>query len=303
MSTTPEISVPVESASEPRWIGRLRFFAGVVFAWACMHYLIDGYLLSRGWHRPVILLMSEDGVFVGVLAIVALAAIGWVGGLILRSGDGGGVILALTGGLALWAFFGGTMDDWLTLWHDEAGPGTAGPYAALIGDYAVLAILLAFLAWMGGLCADHTARPRDARAVFAMNQSPEQLRDGIVTLLVGTAVYCLVMFIVAGPSTDRTMPGQVYFGAALAGTAAVFVGRQVTGATHPLWYWPMPVLAGVVGLLAACWRPTLPAPLGDINNIPVMWGLARPLPAQMVGVGCWAILINFRSARHRDADS
>ncbi|RMF84362.1 MAG: hypothetical protein D6744_03235, partial [Planctomycetota bacterium] len=226
---------------------------------------------------------------------------GWVGGLIAGSRDGSGPLWAACGGLAIWGFFGGTMDDYLTLWHERPGPGTAAPYAALLADYAAMAVLCALLAWLGGFCGELEARPRDASSVFGLRQNAAEVRAGVVTLLAGTAACALVVFLTAGPPYDRTLAGQAYFGAALGAFAAVYVGRQVGRARHVVWYWSMPILTGVVGLLLACWRPTLPAPHDQINNIPVMWGLARALPAQMVAVGVLIVLMNVRLVQRHDA--
>ena len=130
----------------------------------------------------------------------------------------------------------------------------------------------------GALCAHVRARGRDPK--------PRRFDMLIAAVLV---------LILVGPRVGHTYRGQVYFAVAVGFIVAVLVARRVTGVRGIIWYLPGPLLVGLLGVLLAAWRPGLGAGYEHINVIPA-WGLVRPLPVEMVGVGLVAILLTLRAA-------
>jgi len=92
------------------------------------------------------------------------------------------------------------------------------------------------------------------------------------------------MTLLCGPRVGATLRGQVYFAAAVAPIGGVFAGHYLTNVRDYAWYWPVPILVGVIGLFVAMASPALPAPYTQINVLPA-WGAARPLPIEMIGLG------------------
>ena len=113
-----------------------------------------------------------------------------------------------------------------------------------------------------------------------------QRAQGPVALLTTTVVICVLMLSLTGSVVGHTLRGQVYFAVTVASAAGVFAATRVVSVRSPIWYWPAPILAGLLGMLIAAFKPDLMLPAGydELNSIPA-WGLARPLPVEMVGVG------------------
>jgi hypothetical protein len=314
-SASPSISA-ARSASAV-WATRLRLAAGVIVVWGFLHLAADRVILAQGPDRPRTLLLSEAGVLPGLVTAAILFILAGLLGRMIPRRDGAGTMLLFGLALALWATGGGTMDQWLILHHPQPGPGTAAPYLSLLADYAILALMCTGLAaWSGygpsrglepaRLLAEKVV-PATARAALGLDASAQEVRSGLLGLLIGTAVAGVLLFILAGPPVEHTYRGQVFFSTAVACAAAVFVVRYVTHLHRPVWFWPVPILVGALGLLLAAWDPVLADPYQNINVIPAWRGLARPLPIEMVGVGIAATVFALRATEHmrmlRDGES
>ena len=58
---------------------------------------------------------------------------------------------------------------------------------------------------------------------------------------------------------------------------------------------------GLIGVVVAALKPGLGPGYEQINIIPA-WGLVRPLPVEMVAVGCVAILLTLRTAQRLSSE-
>ena len=265
------------------WPGRLYLAAAVALLWAGLHYVVDATVLPRGLERPVCVFVGDGGIVPAVVVLVLLtigALIGaWLCG---RWADTQG-LLVVGFALALWATHGGTMDEWLKMKNPIPGPPSAAAYAPLLAEYLYWAVVVAAVYALTG------------RRGPTAHKSSANLRDGITALIVTAAVAAVLILILSGPRIAHTYRGQVYFAVAVSFILAVIVARRVTGARGLLWYLPGPLIVGIVGVLLAVSRPGLGAAYANINVIPA-WGLVRPLPIEMVGVGLVAILLTLGTA-------
>ena len=92
-----------------------------------------------------------------------------------------------------------------------------------------------------------------------------------------------------------------YFAVALGFVAGTYVARRFLQVSDPIWYWPAPILLGVIGVLGAGLDPALrlPEEYSHSDTIPA-WALVRPLPVEMVGVGLLVTLWLLRRPTARD---
>lgn len=280
MSSAPAapISAPPLPAIKPRnrfslIVGAL---AGIALAWGCLHTP-----LGPPRSRALVLLGGDVSMIYLLLAAIALVATAWIGravaGADVRSG-----LFSLSAALAVWPLIFGTVDDWLALQNPVPGQGVAGPYWKLLPDYLVLAALVTLTWWLLGRSgvapSADPATPRSAT-------SPVQ---GVIALLTTSLVAGIVLLIAFGPRAAPTAIGQVYFSVAVAFVIGVMAGRSVAPAGFA-WYLAAPFIVGCVGVVGAALGPVLPAPYALLNIVPV-WGLVRPLPIEMIGIGLLAIL-------------
>ncbi|MCK4343161.1 MAG: hypothetical protein KAY37_15710 [Phycisphaerae bacterium] len=290
MMTATE-SVPVSSV----WLRRLRFLLATAIVWAGLHYLLSGYILPRGVDRPMVLVGSHLGPLAGLLGVVLL----WIGAaaatLMIGSRDRRYPLMALGLALALWSYEGGmkggTIDAWLTLQHETPGPPTSGPYWLLLGDYVYLLLAIGGAYAISALLTAGGTANATLGQKLGFHASARERGEGTTALLITTAVAGVGMFILTGSATGATWRGQVYFAVALGFIAGTYLARRITKVRDPLWYWPAPLLLGVIGLLIAAINPALRLPdaYRQLDSIPA-WGLARALPVEMVGVGLLAAL-------------
>lgn len=270
------------------WLNRLRFVLAVALLWAGLHFVV-GFALPRGIDRAFVLAASP---LAGLLTIFVL----WLGAaaavLITGTRDRRLPLIVLGVALALWVGeggrAGGTMDDWLVFCNNLPGPPTGMPYWKLIADYVYLAVALTG-AWVistrlaGGVPASETPGDTLARA-FALRVPAAERRQGLSALLTTVVVAAIAVYILAGPGLGATYRGQVYFAVGVGLFAGVFVAQQLVKTRDPLWFWPAPLVLGVVGLIVAGVQPGLGLQGYALNNLPA-WGLSRALPLEMVGAG------------------
>lgn len=280
------------------WVRRLRFCLATALVWAGLHFVVGGFLWPHGLQRPMVLFAAPySGLLPGVLTIAVL----WVGAavatILVGRGDLRHVLMALGLALALWAAqggrLGGTMDAWLILQNPTQGPPTAAPYWRLLTDYVYLALGIAGAYWicrrLGRPSVQATAQtqPGIASTPERPKSTPrEGSSNGLWALLIAVFVAGVVIFILTGPRLAETRRGQVYFAVLVGSFAGTAAAHRLTKVGDPQWYWPVPFVIGVIGLLAAGFSPalTLPSEYQHINSIPA-WGLARALPIEMIGVG------------------
>lgn len=276
----------------------------VALLWAALHYVLDATVLARGLDRPVVVLIGDGGVAAAGLVLVLLLLGGLLGALLSRRQGGvqGLVVVGLA--LALWAWQGGTMDDWLELSNPVPGPPTGAAYRPLLVEYVYWAVVVVavFLLteWLmrssGGAQTRHGQKKTDGRG-----QSGTNVGSGIVALIVAAAAAAALLFVLTGPRLGHTYRGQVYFAVAVAFAVGVLIARRVTAVRAYIWYLPAPIIVGIVGVLLATAKPALGAGYENINVIPA-WGLVRPLPIQMVSVGLLAVTLTSRAAKRLSSE-
>jgi hypothetical protein len=181
------------------------------------------------------------------------------------------------------------MDDWLIQRNLVPGAPTSAPYWSLLGDYVYLLLgvagACAILNLLAGRQDGAGTASQSIRQAFGLTAPPDQRRAGLLALLITTVVSGVAVFILTGPPLGETYRGQVYFAVALGSFAGVFVAHRAVKVDDPLWYWPAPLLLGIIGLVVAALKPGLMLPPDcHLNTIPA-WGLSRALPIEMVGVG------------------
>ena len=287
--TTAAESLPATAA----WWGRLRFFLAAALVWAGLHYVVAQLALPSGLDRPVVLVGSSYGVVAGVLLVILLWLAGVVTGLVTGDVSGRKPLMAIGLGLALWAYEGGaqggTIDAWLVLVNTVPGPPTAAPYRMLLGDYLFLLVGLAGAfagaRWLGG------GGKRDFKTLLGLTNEGGQAQMGPSSLAITTIVAGVAIFVLTGPPTGATYRGQVCFAVAVGLLFGVYAAKRLVGEPGLIWFWPAPLLVGVIGLIIAMVKPglMLPVAYGQINSIPAC-GLVRALPVELVGVGLVASL-------------
>lgn len=278
------------------WLRRGRFVLAVALVWAALHFVVDQTVLSRGLNRPVVLLASPGGISGGLLTVLAL----WVAAALAtllagrREPTDGLVIVGL--GLSFWALEGGTMSDWMKMKLVLTDESAANAYRPLIADYVLLLIAMAGVLVIGTLLAPrrNDSKARDTlRETFAGGD----WRNGLIALVVGTAVAAILMLILTGPIGDIRQK-QIYFAVAVSCAVGVVVSRRVSGVKEPLWYWLIPFVVGVLGLVIATVRPAPPTGYENVNIIPKL-GLVRALPMEMIAVGIVVCIWTLRSTLPR----
>lgn len=282
------------------WVAGARLVLAIALVWAGLHFVIDQTVLARGLQRPVVILASGSG----LLAALAVGVVLWVGAVVgtLLAGvrENTRTLFVIGVALALWAAGDGTMDDWLLLQNQLVQDPRGAPYWPLLGEYVYLGVVIAGVAalgsWslLGQRVSDAAARRAALRRTFALDAGGTNWREGVSALLVTAVVAGVLMCVLFGPREGHTRRGQVYFAVALAFILGVMAARRLTRVRHPLWYWPAPFVVGIVGILLAAFRPALPQPHHHLDMIPA-WGLVRPLPVEMVGVGVATIIWTLRT--------
>ncbi len=295
------------------WPRRLRFVLATGILWALLQYVAGPLVLPNGLDRPLVLSASHAGLLGGLLVVLIIWAGAALATLIIGTEQRAPVLLAIGLALALWAAqggrAGGTIDDWLILRNQTPGVPRGAPYWALIGDYIYLSLAVA-----GAYAIASALAPRGEpgglagtlrqafRPAPAAGQKPHA---GPAALLATVAVAGVVIFFLTGPALAQTRRGQVYFAVFVGFLAATFLASHFFKIRDPLWYWPAPLLLGLIGLVVAGLSPDLLlAPSGQFRPLDVIpaWGLVRPLPIEMVGVGLVATFWSLHAPGRPHAD-
>ncbi len=292
---TIQATRPADGSATP-WPERLSQLAVAALLWAALHFVIDPAVLSRGMDRPVTVLVGAGGFLAAVAVGVLLVAAAWVAEAVSRVHDGTSGLLVVGLALAGWSWTGGTMDDWLIRVNPVVGPGSARAYWPLLPEHlywavVLTAVLLVGTWWQGR----RTDTPGGWRGRLGLGRHSAGFRDEITALLINLVVAGTLMFILTGPRIGHTYRGQVYFAVAVAFALGTIVGGKISGVRGLVWYLAGPVLLGVGGVALAAARPVLPGVYDHINVIPA-WGLVRPLPIELAGVGAFAIVLSLRAA-------
>ncbi|MEW6200191.1 MAG: hypothetical protein AB1601_16185 [Planctomycetota bacterium] len=273
------------------WTGRLRFAAALGVVWAALHFLA-GPLLPRGVDRPLVLVASPYGALAGltVIGVVWLGAA--ITALLIGPQPRRAAMVVIGVALALWTAehgrLGGTMDDWLIFRNEVPGPPRGAPYWGLLLDYLYLAVAIAgahtIFGWVAARQTGHEPRAALRRA-WGVGRPAREWRQGLMALAATTVVGGAAILLLMGPTSGWTLRGQVYFAVALGFFAGVFVANRLVPVRDALWFWPAPLVLGVIGVVAAgLWPALMLPPDCQLDTLPA-WALARPLPIEMVGVG------------------
>lgn len=263
--------------------------ASVGLLWLVLAYGIELSVLPRGIRRPLCVFVGEGG-FVPALGLLLFTVIGALAaGWIARGREGGHGLLTVALALAIWAYSGGTMDDWLKYKNTTIGPPSGAAYVPLLGEYLYWGIVVALAYWATVGTSPPAGEPRAS------------LQNGLTAAAITIVVSALLISILSGPRISDTRHGQVYFSVAVGFILAVMTANRVCGVRDPIWYLPAPLIVGLLGVLYACAKPALGISYANINVIPAN-GLVRPLPIEMITVGIASILLTLRAANRISSD-
>ena len=288
-----------------KWVTRIIVGSVAVIAWAALRYVIGPALMPTGPDEPLTVFLG-GGLLSAIIVLVVLVVAGLIAELALgRPGSAPGIVVAGIA-LALWAYAGGTMDQWLCEHNAVPGPASGGAYWPLLAEYIYWAVVIGLLVLLAGWRASQSYVGESGRpslpAALGIDTSPDGLRDGLTALVVTTAVTAIVAWILMGPRLGHTYRGQVYFATAVGCILGVFAAERVSHQRSIVWFLPAPILVGIIGVVYAAMRPGLAVPYDNINVIPA-WGLARALPIEMVSVGSVAILLTLGTVRRLSSES
>ncbi len=293
-------SAPPVSASS-RWVARARLACGVAIVWAALHFIADRFLLDRGIRSPAFLLIGDARLLSGqALSAVVLLFAAAIGARVAGAAGGLRTLLVASCGMALWAFSGGVMDDWLALRRPVPAPPQGATFAPLLIEYAALLAVVAFLYRLGAML-DHRATGASwrgcVRSAFAV-EPPAAPAAGWMALLIAAVIGAAGLMLLSGPASGPTFRGQVWFAVGVGAYAGTVLGRQFTHVSAPGWYLVAPILTGAAGVLLAMLRPTPGAPYQALDLLPPTH-LVRPIPIEMVSVGVIAVYWALRPEAHR----
>jgi hypothetical protein len=285
-----------------RWLWRLRAGVAAGVIWIGLSYLSGYSIFGGGPAEPALILAGHASASKLIAGILILSLLGALIACRRDQPDAVRPLAAVALGWALWATGGGTMDQWLIERNPVPGTPNGAVYWALIPDYVVIAVVLVAVRLFSDWLADRSlgSRPVVAfRGLLPLDAAPADRKSGFLALLITVGLASVLISVLMGPTLGKTRQGQVFFAVAVGFWLAVFAARQITKVQRAGWFWPAPVIVGLIGTIVAALRPGFPPPY-DQNNINPAWNLVRPLPVEMVSVGLLGILWHFRT-RHYDA--
>ncbi len=280
------------------WLRRSRSLLALAWLWAILRFLVP----RDGYHQPIALAAGKP-LYAGLLAILLLSAGVWVASRIVSKRTFRHLLGLTAAALLLWSLDGGAswlagqMDQWLRDRHASAAPPTGGPYGLLLADYAYLLVPILACAAFGGLAAPRENLVRNLGAREPLGR----VSTGLLALLITTSVGGALVLLLSGSAIEATYRQQAIFAVAAGCATGTYVATHVTKTTHIAWYWPAPLLMGVVGLAVAGVRPALALPpaYAHLDTMPA-WGLARAMPIEMVGAGLLGIIWVLRGVTAHD---
>ncbi|MFH1747836.1 MAG: hypothetical protein ABIG44_12445 [Planctomycetota bacterium] len=301
--TNPETSLTSPLRMELfTWIGRLRYILAVGLVSAGLFFTLNGHFLPTGLARPATLAVANSFILAAIVLTLVLLAGSYVGTLLAGPKHCYRGLTIVSLGLALWATTRGTIDEWLKISASAGavGPPTSGAYWPLLCEYLFLLLVMLGVAALSALAVPLSSSPATPmmriRRAFALNTDNHHRMEGLLALLINIGVIGILMLVLTGPAEAWTLRGQVYFAVAVSCALAVFISTRLVRVRHPIWFWPAPILAGILGTFIAVLNPDLLISAGynQLNSIPA-WGLVRPLPIEMVGVGVAATILSVRA--------
>ena len=289
---TTETVTPVDPVGST--LRRIRIVIAVAAVWGLFHLVMDRFVFIRGDMHPLVLISGPYG-FGGALVVIPLTWLAtWIAGVLGGALTSVDAMRFTAAGMALWAFGGATMDEWL-MWARTGGAAvSSAPYWPLLADYVVLAVAMTGSAILSRRMAGHDAgQPWSASAAetLGLRDRPDQIRDGFLLLLIILGVASFLVPLLMGPAASQTRPLQVYFSVGVGLSLSLYLARRMISEAHVAAVWSAPLVLGIIGVIVAGLAPTLrvPAEFRAINSIPA-WGLVRALPIEMTAMGIAAIL-------------
>lgn len=284
--STPAIAAPAASRSPFR---RLAPYGVVGVGWAALHAIASQTVLAQGLDRPLVLIGGGATVMLVAGVLVAAALVGVLSKLVAPVAFGRDALyrFGLVLGLTCWSIStcmgasgrsAPTMDQWLMIQNPQPDVLSGRAYGALLPDMLLLAAAAAVV----------IACLRDPRA-WGRSLSTAELVRGIQAGGITLAVGGVGLFFLNGPQYQKTFQFQTFFAAWASLYLGALAARHATQVTHPIFYWPVPFLLGAIGLVFAAFKPGLSGEYAHLNMIPV-WGLARPLPIELIGFGLIGVL-------------
>ncbi|MBK8915279.1 MAG: hypothetical protein IPM64_11905 [Phycisphaerales bacterium] len=283
-TTANPIASALQSADSV-WIVRFRVLLSAALCWAGLHYLALGPFRSGAHLEPVLLTGGSMPLISVLLAVLVVAATGWLVRLLGARAGSLESIVAIGVGMALTALPGGTTDHFLTslLIRPDSPPAPA--YWRLCAEYAAMVVVCGLLVQIGGF------RPNVAKNSAAQSSAALQLG----ALLLTAAVAAVGLMVLSGPRVGETYRGQVFFAVYASFAAGAYAAGSATKVRTPLAYLLAPVLLGVVGAVHAAIAGRLPSGYEHLNNIPVS-AMVRGLPIETVAMG-WLGVSSVLAAR------
>lgn len=307
MTSTQSASAPAAAeGAKPAsaWPRRVSFWLVVLGTWLALRYVAQAGFFPNGGHWPPVLSNPADGVasllvFSGLVLLITLLT---SRALPSRLFPGHAQVIAICIGIACWLWPAGTIEDWLARANPVPGPATSSAYVPLLFEHLIVLLLAFLMMWIGGVLKPATlvdappgAAPKRAKII----DNPAHLRD----LGLGVIVILIALILLSGPRIGQALRGQTYFAVAVGSILATLATYQLSRSLNPIWYWPAPLLAGLIGIVVAVFRPALPPPYDQLNIIPA-WAPVRPLPLEWLAVGVPSSLWMLRSiarSQHRAA--
>lgn len=281
-----QVSSPIVSRSTAlRWT---LIVPATALVWALLHFLQAWLWPGLAPNAPVVVL-SRAADLPGALGIaVALLLLAGACRALLPSRP---ALFAVWAGAALWVATGGTIDEWLIRSQPTPGPGGAAPYLALLPEWGFWSVMLVLTL---AICE------RDALRWSAPGRG-ETLAGGAAALAIAVGACVVLVILLTGPAASITRRGQVYFALAVGAFVGTLAGRTATGVRSLAWYWPVCILAPLLGVALAAANPQLAAPYQNLNSIPSS-GLARALPLEFVAVAFVGTLWSLRLVGAAEAE-
>lgn len=275
---------PAATPASRTFVQRIAPYVVIAAGWAVLHLLAAQTILAHGLDRPFVLVGGGATVLLVAGVLAAALAVGLLSRALTPSNAGAdalyrfGVVLALS----CWSIStclsassrqAPTIDDWLMIRNVTPGVLSGAPYWKLLPDLLVLAAAaLLVLACL-----------RDSRVWGRTLTKAEWLR-GLQATGITIAAGGVGLFFLNGPPYQKTFQFQSFFAAWASLWLGAMIARYATSVSHPVFYWPAPFVLCAIGLVFAAVKPGLPGQYSAINVIPP-WGLARPLPIELIAFG------------------